>query len=234
MVTVEDAVIARFKGKGNTFEVLVDCNNAIAFKNGNALDMKEVLAAEKVFADSKKGMEASPIAMKQVFGTDNPIEVAKEIIKKGEIQLTAEYRNKLREHKRKQIINIIHKNGVDPRTHAPHPPTRIEAAFDEAKIHVDEYKPAEQQVNDILKKLRVILPIKFETKEIEIRIPGSHTGKAYGVLKSFGKMLKEEWQQDGSFLAVIEIPGGLEEEFHDKLNSITHGDNETKVLKQGE
>ena len=234
MVTVDEAVIARYKTGGNTFEVLVDCNNAIAFKGGHNVDMKDVLAAEKVFADSKKGMVASPTALKQIFGTDNPVEAAKEIIKKGDIQMTAEYKNKIRDEKVKRIINIIHRNGVDPRTHAPHPVRRIEAALEDIKINIDEYKPAEQQVTDVLKKLKVILPIKFETKEIEVRIPGKYTGKAYGILKGFGRILKEEWQHDGSFFAVIEIPGGLEEEFHDKLNSITHGDAETNVKsKQG-
>jgi ribosome maturation protein SDO1 len=234
MVSVENAVIARYKHAGSTFEVLVDCNLAIALKNSQEVDMKDVLADEKVFTDSKKGDIASPTALKQVFGIDNPVEVAKEIIKKGEIQLTAEYRNRLKEEKRKQIIATIHRNGVDPRTHAPHPITRIEAAFDEAKVHIDEYKQAEQQVSDIIKKLKVILPIRFETKQIEIVIPGKYTGPSYGILKSFGKMIKEEWQPDGNFVAVIEIPGGLEQEFYDKLNSITHGDNETKVIKQGE
>lgn len=231
MVTVDKAVIARLKSQGNIFEVLVDCNLAIALKSGQAPNMKDVLATQTIFADSKKGMEASPTAMKQVFGTDDSETVAKEIIKKGEIQLTAEYRNKLREEKRKQIIATIHRHGVDPRTHAPHPPARIELALEEAKVHIDEYKPADQQITDILKKLKVIIPIKFEMKEIAIKIPSQYTGKAYAILRNFGKLLKEEWQQDGSLVAVLELPGGLEEDFYDRLNSITHGDNETKVLK---
>jgi len=230
MVSVENAVIARFNKANNNFEVLVDCDQAIALKNGQDVDMKDVLAAEEVFTDSKKGMEASPIAMKQVFGIDNPIEVAKEIIKKGEIQLTAEYKNKLREEKRKQIINIIHQNGVDPRTHAPHPITRIESVLDDAKVHIDEFKTAQQQITEVLKKLKPLLPIRFEIKQIEVKIPGKYSGKSYGMLKGFGRLIKDEWLSDGSFYAVVEIPGGLEMDFYDKLNSITHGDNEAKVI----
>ena len=77
----------------------------------------------------------------------------------------------------------------------------------------------------------VILPIKFEMKEIAVKIPGEHAGKSHLVLNSFGKILKQEWQSDGSLLAVIEIPGGLEQDFYDKLNSITHGNNEVKLIK---
>ena len=152
-------------------------------------------------------------------------------IKKGEIQLTSEYRKKLREQKKKQIIDYIHRNGVDPRTHAPHPPSRIEAAIEEARIHIDEYKPVDRQVSEILKKLTAILPIKFEVKEIAVKISSQYAGKAFSLLSSFGKILKQEWQKDGSLVAVIEMPGGLEEDFHNKINSLTHGNAETKLLK---
>ncbi len=231
MVTVDQAVIAKLKIHGVNFEVLVDCNNAIAFKGGKELDIKDILATQTIFSDSKKGEQASETQLKQIFGTTDPNEVAKEIIKKGEIQLTAEYRNKLKETKRKQIINMIHRNGVDPKTHLPHPITRIELALEEAKFRVDEYLPVQKQVEKVLKKLRTILPIKFEIKEIAIKIPGDYAGKSYSTINNFGKIIKQEWQSDGSFMAVIEIPGGLEQDFYDKINSITHGNVESKLIK---
>jgi ribosome maturation protein SDO1 len=231
MVAVDQAVIAKLKTHGANFEVLVDCNNAMALKSGKEFDMKDVLATQTVFSDSKKGEQASEVQLRQVFGTTDPNEVAREIIKKGEIQVTAEYRNQLKEKKRKQIINMIHRNGVDPKTHLPHPVARIELALEEAKIHVDEYKPVQKQVQEILKKIRAILPIKLEMKEIAVKIPAEHAGKSYSAITNFGKILKQEWQSDGSFVAVIEIPGGLEQDFYDKLNSITHGNTEVKLLK---
>ena len=158
-------------------------------------------------------------------------EGARQIIKKGEIQLTAEYRNELKEIKRKQIINIIHRNGVDPKTHLPHPINRLENAMEEAKFHVDEFAPVEQQVQDALKKLKPILPIRFEVKEIAVKIGPEYAAKSYAILKSFGTILREEWQNDGYWSGVIEMPGGLEEEFYEKINSICHGEVEAKVLK---
>ena len=169
--------------------------------------------------------------MSQIFQTTEVEEVAKQIIKKGEIQLTSEYKEQLRENKRKQIINIIHRNCVDPTTHAPHPPQRIENALEEAKFHVDEFASVEKQVQDVLKKLKPIIPIKFEIKEIAIKVPSEFGAKAYPIVTQFGKILKDEWLKDGSWAVVIEIPGGLEEEFYDKINKLTHGDVESKVLK---
>ncbi len=231
MVNVDQAIIARLKAQGHNFEILVDCSNALALREGKDLDMHDVLAAMQVFSDARKGLVASETAMKQLFGTSDPREVAKQIIQKGEIQLTQEYREKLREEKRKQIISIIHRNGVDPKTHLPHPPQRIENAFIEAKFHVDEFRPVQEQVQEALKKLRPILPIKFEVKEIAIKISPEYAPKCYSTVKTFGTILREEWQSSGNWIAVVELPGGLENDLYDKLNKICHGNVESKVLR---
>tara|TARA_Y100000310_G_scaffold345858_1_gene471593 strand:- start:20675 stop:21376 length:702 start_codon:yes stop_codon:yes gene_type:complete len=231
MVSVDKAVIAKLKSHNQTFEILVDCDNAIALKGGKEVAIEDVVASDKIFVDAKKGEEASEVALKQVFDTIDVTEVIRKIIQKGEIQLTQEYREKLRETKKRQIIDTIHRNGVDPRTHSPHPPQRIEAALEEAKIHFDEFKDVNTQVQDALKKLITILPIKFEIKEIAVKISPEYAPKCYNVVRNFGTLLKEEWLNTGYFTAVIEIPGGLEEEFYDQLNKITHGNVETVVIK---
>jgi len=231
MVAVDQAIIARLKTHGQNFEILVDCGNALALREGKNIDMHDVLAARKIFSDAKKGLDASENVMKQIFGTNDAEQVAKAIIQKGEVQLTQEYRENLRQEKRKQVINLIHRNGVDPKTHLPHPPQRIENAFIEAKFHVDEFKSVQEQVQEALKRLRPILPIKFEIKEIAIKIPPEYAPKCYSTVKAFGTILREEWQSSGYWVVVVEIPGGMENDFYDKLNKICHGNVESKVLK---
>jgi len=231
MVSVDKAIVARLKMHGQNFEIMVDCEKAIQFREGRVSDIREVLAVPHVYSDAAKGMESSELSLKSIFKTADPLEAAKQIIQKGEIQLTTEYRQKLREQKRRQILEIIHKNGVDPRTHAPHPIMRLENAFEEAKVHVDEFHSVHEQVQDILKKLKPILPIRFEVKEIAVKIPPQYAPKCYSTVKAFGAILNDEWQRDGSWIVAVEIPGGLEQDFYDKLNAITHGNMETKVLK---
>ena len=230
MVNVDEAHTAKLKTHGQNFEILIDSDKAIAFKAGKITDVRDVLAVEKVFSDSKKGMETSPNALKECFGTDDVLESAKQIIMKGEFSLTAEYKQKLRDEKKKQIINLIHRNAVDPTTHLPHPPQRIEAAMEQAKIHVDEFEDTQRQMNEVLKKIRPILPIKFEIKVIEVKIPADFASKSYSVINDFGKKTKEDWLSYGSLSVVIEMPGGLEEDFYEKINAICHGDVESKVL----
>ena len=72
--------------------------------------------------------------------------------------------------------------------------------------------------------------LNIKEKEIAVKIPGQYAGKASSALRGFGKMIKEDWQTDGSWVAVFEIPGGLEEDFHSKVNNLTQGNAETKIL----
>ncbi|MEK6919687.1 MAG: SBDS family ribosome assembly factor, partial [Thermoproteota archaeon] len=48
--------------------------------------------------------------------------------------------------------------------------------------------------------------------------------------KSFGNLSREEWQTDGSFVAVIEMPAGLYGSFIDRVGRLTQGTIQTKVL----
>lgn len=231
MIAVDKAVIARLKTHGETFEILVDCDNALLVKQGKKMDMNDILAAQKIFSDAKKGIVASEKKMQEVFGTSAPQDVAKIIIQKGDVQVTAEHRNKQFEEKRKQILQYIHQNGVDPRTNLPHPLQRLELAFEEAKIRIDEHKDVLAQVQDILKKLQPLLPIRFERKQIEVHIPAQHAARCYGTVKIMGRILRENWENDGSWRGVVEIPGGMQTDLFDKLNALTHGEVETEVVK---
>ncbi len=234
MIAVDKAVIARLKTHGETFEVMVDCDNALIVKQGKNVDMKDVLASEKIFSDVKKGVFASERAMQEVFGTANPIKVAKIIMQKGEVQITAEHRSRVAEEKQKQIMHYIQRNAVDPKTKLPHPMKRIELAFEEAKIRIDDRKDALEQAQEIIKKLQRVLPIRIERRHVSVRIPPQYAGKVHGAVRGFGKILSEEWRNDGSWNATLEMPGGMYVELIDKLNALTHGAVEIETLKTEE
>lgn len=222
--------LARLKKGSDVFEIVVNPDQAMYCKQHPEANIRDALVYPKVYSDAKKGLLASEEKMMAVLGTSDPLEAAKQIISKGEIQASAEYRQNLQEQKRKRIVDIIRRQGVDPRTNAPHPVVRIESAMEEAKVKIDEYRAPELQVQEILKSLRPIIPIKLVTKEVNVIIPAQYASKAYSLVKSFGKVLKDAWQNDGSWNGKVEIPGGLETEFYDKLNSLTHGSAQTTLV----
>jgi len=231
MVNVDDSVIARLKIKDKTFEILVDCDKAIEFREGKC-ELSDAVVTDEIFSDVKQGEKASENEMKDLFETEDKNKIMEEIIKKGDIQLTTEYRNKLREEKRKRIIEIIHRNAIDSKTGLPHPAQRIELAMDEAKVRIDEFKKAEEQVQEILDKLRPIIPIKFEVWEIAVKIPAQYAAQSFRILKTYGNLKKDEWQNDGSLIAMLELPAGMSEEFENEVNKATKGDAEIKILNK--
>jgi ribosome maturation protein SDO1 len=231
MVTLEDSVIARLEYYGERFEILVDPDLASEFKRGKDVPLEEILAVEEIFKDVKKGDKASEESMNKAFSSTDPLEVAALILKKGQVQLTAQQRKEMLEEKRKKIIAKITREAINPQTKLPHPARRIEKAMEEAKVHIDPFKSVDEQVNIVLKAIRVKIPIRFEHVNVVIKIPGDYAGKVYSIISDFGKTRKEEWQKDGSWIAVVEVPGGLQESFDRKLSELTGGQVETKIMK---
>jgi ribosome maturation protein SDO1 len=231
LVSLDEAVIARLKKGEEHFEVLVDPFAAADLIDGKEIDIIQNLAIDTIFKDSKKGTHASEESLIKHFGTSNVTEISKQIIIKGIIQLTTEQRQKMQKNKKARIIDIIARNAMDPKTKAPHPHQRIELAMDQAGVHVDPFKPVSEQVKTIIDLLRPIIPISMENIRISVKIPAEYIGRAYGTVRNFGTLEREDWESDGSWLGIIKIPAGMQNDFYDKLNDATKGNVSTKILK---
>ena len=103
--------------------------------------------------------------------------------------------------------------------------------MDEAKVKIDPFISVNQQVQTALKSIRPLIPLRFEKVKIAVRLPGSAEGNAFNAINPFGDIINEEWQQDGSWIAIVEIPGGLQDRFTSKMAEISSGEAETKAIK---
>jgi ribosome maturation protein SDO1 len=231
MVKVEDAVIARWETQGSRFEVLVDPEAVQELKDGKTVDLADKLALDQVFKDAKKGDKISEEHLEKTFHTRNLAEIARQIVLKGEVQVTTEQRHKLQEAKRRQIVVTIARNAMNPQTGAPHPASRIEAAMLEAKVHIDPFRPVDAQVQEVLAKLRPLLPIRLDVVKVRIRVPGQHYPRVIGEIRGLGRLLEENWMSDGSWNGIVEIPAGVQTELYEKLNARTKGAADTALVK---
>jgi ribosome maturation protein SDO1 len=184
-----------------------------------------------VFKDAKKGDKISEEHLEKTFHTRNLAEIARQIVVKGEVQVTTEQRHQLQEAKRRQIIATIARNAMNPQTGAPHPPARIEAAMNEVKFHVDPFRPVDAQVQEVLQRLRPLLPIRLDVVKVRVRLPAQHYPRVIGEIKGLGRLLEEQWLGDGSWAGVVEIPAGVQTELYEKLNARTKGAAETALVK---
>ena len=112
------------------------------------------------------------------------------------------------EDKRRQVIDFISRQAVDPKTNLPHPPCASRMRWSKFVTQLIPYKPVEEQAKDIVKLLRPILPLKIEQVTVAVKIPAEYSARAYGTIKTLGTIKREEWRGDGSWYGEIELPAG--------------------------
>jgi len=226
----EKYTVARLTKENEHFEVLVKPQKALDYRMGKISAITEVLVTETIFSDANKGTKVSEETLRKHFETTEPLRIAEIILKKGMLQLTTEQRRKMVEDKKKQIIDFISRQCVDPKTNLPHPPARIENAMEKIHYPIDPFKSVEEQAKEIIKLLRPILPLKMEQISVSVLIPVEYAARAYGTVKTLGNIKKEEWRADGSWYGIIEMPAGLYAPFLEKLGNITKGSGEAKII----
>jgi len=222
---------ARLKRGSKNFETMVDLDSAMNIRKGESSDVNGAIRDTTIWNDLKKGMRAGDKDLKDIFGTTEFNQVVEKIIKKGDLEVTQEYRDEALETKKKQVVDFLIRNAVDARTNRPFTPDMIESAIKQTGVKI-ENQPVDKQIKSITETLKKVIPIKIETKKIKIKIPAEHTGRAYGLIQDYKE--KEEWLNDGSLEVILNIPVGIQSDFYDKLNNITHGSAITSEMKQEE
>lgn len=218
--------IVRLKKGGETFEVVIlNPDKASAMKGGDTgIDISDAVRSEHIFSDARKGLMASEPKMKELFGTSDPEAVAKVIIQDGEFHLTSEQKKEMIDKKKAQIIDYIHMNAFDPKTKLPHPKTRIELAMDSAKVNIDMHRNVASQLEDVIKKLRPILPLSFGEFRIKVTIPTRKAMQAYSKIKMNNTLKNEKWNNDGSVEFEINALAGQKEKIISLIHTLTQGE----------
>lgn len=221
--------VARIRIGSKTFEVVVDLELAVKLRKGMPGSIQNALLSNVIFTNAKNGSKASSEDLMSAFGTEDVFQIAEKIVKKGEVEISKEYRDNEQENKKKKIIDYFVRNAVDARSGRPFTPQVISSAIDQTGVNIDN-KSMDQQLSAITEKLQAILPLKIETKKLAITIPAIHTGKAYSVVNEYKE--KEDWLANGDLRVIVNIPVGLQGEFYDKLNGIIHGAALTEEIKE--
>jgi ribosome maturation protein SDO1 len=220
--------VARLILDGDKFELLVKPDPALEYKMGKRSDISGALVSDEIYSDANKGSRASSEKMMKHFKTTDSADIAKQILAKGELNLTTDQRRKMVEEKKRQIVQFINRSFVDPKTHLPHPIMRIEAAMEEVRVPIDPFRKVDDQAKAIVDALRKILPLKSETVKLTVTVPPQFAAQSYSVLKSTGDLRSEEWLADGSLKAILDINASIKGQFLDRLGTVTKGSAQVK------
>jgi ribosome maturation protein SDO1 len=215
-------------GKMN-FETKVDLDNAIKMRRGEDVNVSDVIKDTTIWTDLKKGLRPGQDELMNAFGSISINEIVPKIVKKGDIEVTQEFRDEAMENKKKQVVDFLSKNAIDARSDRPFTPDIIESAIKEAGVRIDN-TPIEKQMSTIIVGLNKIIPIKIEKTKIKIKIQAQHTGQVYGLINEYKE--KENWLDNGDLEVIVKVPSGMKVDFYDKLNGVTHGSALTEEVKE--
>ena len=225
--------LAWLKKGGQTFEIVIDPDLVVKYKEGaKDVAVKDCLRSQHVYSDAKKGLQAQREFFKTIFATEDELAIATIILNEGEIQFTQEYREQLRQNKLNKIITLIQRNAIDPKTKLPIPRSRIENAIEQLKLKIKEFETAEQQVDNYVKKMMPLFPIRLEQVVVEVKIPSSHAHQSYSILKKYGELKKDVWGPSGELIAHVLIPAGVQEDLAHDLNKLCHSTIEFRIMKE--
>lgn len=219
-------VNAKHKIKSKTFEVSVDFDEAMKVQKG-AGDITKALNAATIFYNAKEGDVASQKDLMEAFQTTDTYAIATTIIQRGELQKPQEFRDAEREARIQQVVGLLVRNAVDQHGR-PYTEDRLRRAIQEVHFNFDN-RPAEKQMIELLEKLKTVIPIRVETKRIKLVIPARFSGTVYGLLKEYKE--SEDWMPNGDLKVIVALPAGMQLDFYDRLNAVTHGAIVSEELK---
>jgi ribosome maturation protein SDO1 len=87
----------------------------------------------------------------------------------------------------------------------------------------------DEQVTEIVKAIRHIIPISMDKIDFAIKVPAQYAGKASALIHKY-EIKKEDWLNDGSLAAEFVLPAGAKGDLIDALNSATHGEIIVKII----
>ena len=231
MVSLDDAVLARFEHGGKKFEILVDPTLVDKFRNKpDSIELNDMLATEEVWLDARAGERPTSEQLINAFGSDDLLVCVNKILTKGSIQLTTDQRKKRVKDMRMAIIHRISSTAIDPKSRMPHPPSRIENALDECRYSVDPFTSIERQVSDAIKLMRPLIPLKFAIARLAFKIPGVEYGSVQSILREL--MIKEEWLPNGDWACVVEVPAGSKIDLMGDIAKRSKG-SQVKIIDEG-
>jgi len=231
MVSLDDAVLARYEYGGKRYEILIDPTLVDAYRNdAQSVDLDDLLATDEVWHDARAGDRPTSDDLHSAFGTADLADCVSKIMNKGSIQLTTAQRKKRIIAIRTAIIHRISSTAIDPRSKMPHPPSRIETALEESRYSIDPFLSIDRQVNDAIKLMRPIIPLKFATARLAFRIPGVEYSAVQSILREL--IIKDEWLSNGDWACVVDVPAGSKIDLMGEIAKRSKG-SAVKIIDEG-
>ncbi|XP_072099483.1 ribosome maturation protein SBDS [Mobula birostris] len=210
-IRLTNVAIVRMKRAGKRFEIACYKNKVMSWRNGAEKDLDEVLQTHTVFTNVSKGQVAKKEDCVAAFQTDNMTDICKQILAKGELQVSDKERHAQLEQMFRDIATIVTEKCVNPETKRPYTVNLIERAMKDIHYSVKANKSTKQQALEVIRLLKDSMQIERAHMRLRLRIPIKDGKRLKEKLKPLIKVMEsEEFAEDLDVVCLID-PGCFRE-----------------------
>jgi ribosome maturation protein SDO1 len=175
----------------------------------------------------------------KVFGKDNQTEICKEILSKGELQVSDKERHAQLDSMFKEIANLVASMCVNPETKRPYPVSIIEKAMKDVHYSIKPHRNAKQQSLEVIKLLKESMELERARMRLRVHLVGKESKKIREKIAKIAATIEsEDWANENLNLICL-IDPGYYREIDELIRTDTKGSGTLEVLnlkeiKEGE
>ncbi|KAJ6639860.1 Ribosome maturation protein SBDS [Pseudolycoriella hygida] len=209
-IRLTNVAIVRLKKHGKRFELACYKNKVLSWRNNIEKDIDEVLQTHSVFVNVSKGELAKNNDLEAAFGTTKVEVIIREILEKGELQVSEKERNSQLDSMFKDIATNITDKCVNPESNRPYPVSIIEKAMKDIHFSVKTNKSAKQQALEAIPLLKNTIPLERANMRIKVTLTGHNAKKLKErIVPHCVSVAEEDWDNGNLSLIGLIDPGSL-------------------------
>ncbi|XP_050345282.1 ribosome maturation protein SBDS [Nymphalis io] len=229
-IRLTNVAIVRLKKGGKRFEIACYRNKVVSWRNKLEKDIDEVLQTHTVFTNVSKGQVAKKDDLVKVFGKDDQTEICKEILEKGELQVSDKERHSQIDALFKDIATTVADKCVNPETKRPYPVSIIEKAMKDIHFSVNVNKSAKQQCLDVIPLIKKDIPLERAQMRVRILLSGKDARKVRDKSVKLATNVEEENWESGTANIICLIDPGSFRILDEMIKTETKGTGQFELL----
>ncbi|XP_055373319.1 ribosome maturation protein SBDS [Condylostylus longicornis] len=210
-IKLTNVAIVRLKKGGKRFEIACYKNKVVSWRNNTEKDIDEVLQTHTVFTNVSKGQAAKKEELIKAFGKSDETEICKDILAKGELQISEKERQTMLDSTFNSVATNIASLCINPDTKHPYSVSMIEKFLKDAHFSVKFNKNAKQQTLEAIKLLKQNIPLERSKMKLKVTYPGREGSKKLkeSITKLSTSVESEEWDDDTFVIVLLIDPGNF-------------------------
>lgn len=229
-IRLTNVAIVRLKKGGKRFEIACYRNKVLSWRNKLEKDIDEVLQTHTVFTNVSKGQVAKKEDLVKVFGKDDLTEICKDILEKGELQVSDKERHSQIDSLFKDIATTVADKCVNPETKRPYPVSIIEKAMKDIHFSVNVNKSAKQQSLEVIPLIKSEIPLERAQMRVRILLSGKDARKTRDKAVKLAMNIEEENWEAGTANIICLIDPGSFRTLDEMIRTDTKGSGQFELL----